>query len=148
VKFLTLHQPWATLIAIGAKRIETRGWRTSYRGELGIHAGLTAFFDDDYRDPSVRRLQEAGYLHRSEVPRGAVVAICRLVECIPTEQAIARGLVQGDERKFGDYYEGRWAWLLEDVHQVVPVIEARGRRLLWDDEQLAALCRRRAGLSS
>lgn len=36
LKALTLWQPWATLIAIGAKRIETRGWATSYRGPLVI----------------------------------------------------------------------------------------------------------------
>ncbi len=38
MKALTLTQPWATLVAIGAKCIETRSWRTSYRGPLAIHA--------------------------------------------------------------------------------------------------------------
>ena len=32
VKALSLTQPWATLVAMGAKRIETRSWATSYRG--------------------------------------------------------------------------------------------------------------------
>lgn len=39
MRCLTLTQPWATLVAIGAKRIETRSWSTSYRGPLAIHAG-------------------------------------------------------------------------------------------------------------
>ena len=39
MKVLTLTQPWATLVAIGAKHIETRSWATSYRGPLAIHAG-------------------------------------------------------------------------------------------------------------
>src|SRR5258708_5270609 len=38
VKALTLWQPWASLIAVGAKTIETRSWSTSYRGPLAIHA--------------------------------------------------------------------------------------------------------------
>lgn len=38
MKGLSLTQPWATLVAIGAKRIETRIWATSYRGPLAIHA--------------------------------------------------------------------------------------------------------------
>ena len=38
MKALTLTQPWATLIAVGAKRIETRSWGTSYRGRIAIHA--------------------------------------------------------------------------------------------------------------
>ncbi len=38
---LTLWQPWASLIAIGAKTIETRSWSTAYRGPLLIHAGAS-----------------------------------------------------------------------------------------------------------
>src|SRR4051812_42520238 len=38
VKVLSLTQPWASLVAIGAKQIETRSWRTHYRGPLLIHA--------------------------------------------------------------------------------------------------------------
>lgn len=38
---LTLMQPWATLVAIGAKRIETRSWATRYRGPSAIHAART-----------------------------------------------------------------------------------------------------------
>lgn len=41
MKALTVRQPWASLIACGAKTIETRSWRTSYRGWLAIHAGKT-----------------------------------------------------------------------------------------------------------
>jgi hypothetical protein len=41
VKALTVRQPWASLIACGAKTIETRSWRTSYRGPIAIHAGKT-----------------------------------------------------------------------------------------------------------
>jgi len=36
---LTIRQPWASLIALGVKTIETRGWSTAYRGPLVIHAG-------------------------------------------------------------------------------------------------------------
>ena len=39
MRVLTLHQPWASLVAVGAKCFETRSWRTHYRGELAIHAG-------------------------------------------------------------------------------------------------------------
>jgi hypothetical protein len=38
MKAITLTQPWATLVAIGAKKIETRSWATAYRGPLAIHA--------------------------------------------------------------------------------------------------------------
>lgn len=38
MRALTLWQPWATLVALGVKTIETRSWGTSYRGPLLIHA--------------------------------------------------------------------------------------------------------------
>ena len=41
MKAISICQPWATLIAIGAKRFATRSWKTDYRGLLAIHAGKT-----------------------------------------------------------------------------------------------------------
>lgn len=38
MKALTLWQPWASLVALGVKTIETRSWSTSHRGPLAIHA--------------------------------------------------------------------------------------------------------------
>lgn len=38
MKAISLWQPWATLVAIDAKRFETRSWKTNYRGLLAIHA--------------------------------------------------------------------------------------------------------------
>jgi hypothetical protein len=37
-KALTLTEPYASLVARGVKRIETRSWSTSYRGPIAIHA--------------------------------------------------------------------------------------------------------------
>lgn len=34
VHCLSLTQPWAELVVIGAKTQETRSWKTDYRGEL------------------------------------------------------------------------------------------------------------------
>lgn len=45
MKALTIRQPWASLIAHGVKTIETRSWRTHYRGPIAIHAGATADLD-------------------------------------------------------------------------------------------------------
>jgi hypothetical protein len=46
MKCLVLHQPQAHLVAIGLKPLETRTWRTLYRGPLAIAAGKT--WDDEY----------------------------------------------------------------------------------------------------
>lgn len=39
MKAITIRQPWASLIALGEKKIETRSWQTKYRGPILIHAG-------------------------------------------------------------------------------------------------------------
>ena len=35
---LSMHQPWASLLVYGLKRIEGRGWPTEHTGRLWIHA--------------------------------------------------------------------------------------------------------------
>ncbi|CAM9945696.1 unnamed protein product, partial [Choristocarpus tenellus] len=35
---ITLHQPWASLLVMGIKRVEGRSWGTSHRGNLWVHA--------------------------------------------------------------------------------------------------------------
>jgi hypothetical protein len=84
MKALTLTQPWASLVAIGAKRIETRSWSTKYRGPIAIHAAKdmprsARLFA--YRDPAGQVLNEGGILlggDCKELPRGAIVAVARL----------------------------------------------------------------------
>jgi hypothetical protein len=102
VKFLTIRQPWASLIAVGAKTIETRPFSTKYRGPLAIHAGATrpANFEhhnvNDDPPPWVDLVAMSscwlwtehddfyhGGLYRWCGPLGAVVAVCDLVDVVP-----------------------------------------------------------------
>jgi hypothetical protein len=39
MRALSVRRPWAGLIMAGHKTVENRGWRTSYRGPLIVHAG-------------------------------------------------------------------------------------------------------------
>ena len=38
MKILSLLEPWASLVALGKKKFETRSWKTKHRGRMGIHA--------------------------------------------------------------------------------------------------------------
>ena len=82
MRCITIRQPWATLIAIGEKRLETRGWKTNYRGELAIHAGKRVDLVACLAEP-VRSLLEASGYTAANLPTGAVVAIARLAGCYP-----------------------------------------------------------------
>jgi hypothetical protein len=122
VKAITLWQPWASLVALGVKSIETRSWSTSYRGPLAIHAAKKVVkgpvgdyyaetwyvVHDNFRcyceadgvgPPCTRGSTRAPCLTMREklvtmLPLGAVVATCTLVDVVPTD-AVLRHAVGG-----------------------------------------------------
>lgn len=132
MRALTLTQPWATLVAIGAKRIETRSWSTGYRGPVAIHAakGFPAWARQTCaEEPFASALRAAGITGPSQLPLGAVVATAVIEDVLHTE---AVTWVQEDERAFGDYEDGRFAWFLRDVVRLPKPVPARGALGLWE----------------
>lgn len=100
LRTLTVRQPWASLIALGVKTIETRSKRTHARGRIAIHAALCKpelplrdQFGDHYATIGDWRVERDYGIHRDfyldrhgEGPRlefGAVVATADLVDCRP-----------------------------------------------------------------
>lgn len=185
MKALTLTQPYATLVAIGAKLIETRSWRTGYRGPLAIHAaagfgplgGKQKFEELCGKEPFRTVLNEyaerwfqargdlADMVAHPLMPHGMVIAVCELCGCVATELLVEAGgawdletaderitdgkgkyynrhYVSADhgkkwkltdqERAFGDYSEGRYAWLLADVRPLRLPVPAKGQLGLWE----------------
>jgi hypothetical protein len=139
MKALSLTQPWATLVALGAKRIETRSWCTSYRGPLAIHASKRmpkAASSLCWEAPFRSVLETGGYTAGSVaatnpfgLPLGAVIAVAILadVQCITSENWPAE-----PEYVFGDYTAGRFAWILGHVQRLSEPIPVKGRLGLWE----------------
>jgi hypothetical protein len=71
------------------------------------------------------------------MPRGVIVATCILMDCAPINDVDTWNLTD-EERAFGDYSSGRYAWLLADVRPVDPPIPAKGRQGLWEWESEVA----------
>ncbi|MEZ2231536.1 ASCH domain-containing protein [Microcoleus sp.] len=118
---ITLHQPWASLIAAGKKHYETRSWPTNYRGPIAIHAGKKL-----EQDQSLLGLLEVPL---SSIPLGAIVAIAELTDCIlMTKEFILKQ--SSFEQYLGCWEEGRYAWKLENVRAIGP-IPATGKQGLW-----------------
>jgi hypothetical protein len=131
VKAISLTQPWATLVAIGAKLYETRSWSTSYRGWLAIHAAKG--FPRDcralcYQQPFAAHLAHAGYNTPEDLPRGQVLAVVNLTDCVSTNRWQPASSVEYD---FGNYGPHRYAWQLETVRQLKTPIDARGALSIW-----------------
>lgn len=101
MKALTLWQPWASLVSLGVKSIETRSWSTDYRGPLAIHAARKRPASwtrlGDYRvkgfgryglallGPGLPEFRSTPRLEGYQLPLGAVVATCTLTDVVPTE---------------------------------------------------------------
>jgi hypothetical protein len=150
MKAITLTQPWATLVAIGAKRIETRSWSTTYRGPLALHAaaglgpigGKRGLLETIALSNHMRNaLNSAGLTNIDELPRGAIVAVCELVDIykIPdgvtgfyAEESSIRFDLTPQERAFGDFTPGRFAWLLDTVRRLDAPILVKGALGLWE----------------
>lgn len=150
MKVLTIMQPWANLIALGAKKIETRSWYTSYRGPLAIHASKSYpkwARELEKLEPFYSALRPGGIYCFPSFYCGWVIAVCRLVDCIQIDfnyfyghaGKVQAGLrngskVEGNELAFGDYTPGHYAWILEDVQRLPEPVPAKGRLGLWDWE--------------
>jgi hypothetical protein len=152
MKVLSLTQPWATLVAIGAKTIETRSWATRYRGPLAIHAakglpgGQKALRALVMRPWFYRALIAALPPHldtsrgvapdtliRYLMPLGQIIATCTLDDCFQfTRETVAA--IGEPERSFGDYGLGRYGFRLGNICKLGTPIPARGALGLWNYE--------------
>lgn len=131
MRVLTLTQPWATLVAIGAKRIETRSWSTAYRGDIAIHAAKgfpKKARELVYLEPFAERLKAAGIVLATDLPLGQIIAVVHLAGVVAT-----KGLVLTvEERAFGDYSDGRFAWVFGGgPRRLSPAIPCSGSLGLW-----------------
>ncbi len=153
MKALTLTQPWASLVSIGAKHIETRSWFTPYRGPLAIHAakGFPRWAQDMCEAEVFRHALvtggEAVAEPKSSLPRSVVLCTCTLVDCLPMASF---GCLPGvfddypdldtpEERAFGDFDvfdsesgRRRYAWILESVKPLPVPVSAKGALGLWE----------------
>lgn len=132
MKALSLWQPWASLIALGLKRIETRSWGTPYRGLIAIHAAKRwtreerEFLEDLAEDFPGRIPAEL-----AKPPLGAVVCVACLADCRRMDSRWCAGLTDL-ERAVGAHLPGRYAWVLEDVRPLATPYPLRGYQALWD----------------
>lgn len=85
---LSMHQPWASLLVAGIKRVEGRSWYSAHRGRLWIAAAA--------KRPSPQEISEleASYrvlLHKDvnfpkDYPTGCLLGCVEVADCLPLDQ--------------------------------------------------------------
>lgn len=159
----TLWQPWASLVSIGAKRYETRGYPPPAKligQRIAIHAAkkspfwVAQYLPADTRDAVADALdlgiEGEGW---DGLPRGAVVCTAVLAGAYKVASIVdddaggtmalfdLTATVKGspfssviDVDEFGDYTPGRWAWLLAEVQALPEPAPAKGKQGWWEWE--------------
>lgn len=128
MKALSLWQPWASAVALGWKKIETRHWSTAYRGPLAIHAAKR--WTADEREEWEIACEIHG-LSPEPPPLGAIVATARLVDVRRTEALLEAG-VTPEEQEWGNYGPGRFGWVFADIAGLVEPVAFRGAQGLFE----------------
>ena len=120
MKVLSLIEPYATLIKNGVKTIETRSWKTNYRGKLYIHASATKIPKEYEKNKELMSLVDINNLNY-----GNIICSCELVDCIKMTDEFINDIT-------GIYDNGRYAWILENIEQLDEPIKAKGKLNIWD----------------
>lgn len=96
-KAISLKQPWANLVCEGKKTIETRKWKTNYRGNLIICSS---------QKPKIE-------------PAGYAICIVELYDIKP--------MTKKDEKDACiKIYKGAYSWFLRNIRQIDPPIPIKG----------------------
>lgn len=149
MKAISLWEPWGSLIAVEAKRNETRGRKTNIRGDVVICAARQRHL------PPERAIAWLGG-HRAMFPTGFknalelfyalkfghALCVVELYDCIETSNFgpnLLRNITLM-ESELGDYTSGRYAWLTRNCRRFAKPFPVRGRQGWFDvpDEQVRA----------
>ena len=115
MKAISLHQPYATLVALREKRFETRSWLTKHRGEIAIHASS---FHRKWLDKLMEKQPFANALGDILIDYGAIVAVVVISSCKPAYEVFQELDRTSNEVAFGDFSTGRFAWGIENVRRL------------------------------
>ncbi len=151
MKAISIWQPHASLLLVGPKRYETRGWRlprTVVGTRVAIHAAkatgdlieLAEYVSDridgapaeEAFERYLRAILAAGFRTVGEMPRGSIIGSVVFKESLPSELA-------EDHGDFGNFAPGRFAWLAAEARLLPEPVPFRGMQGFFDvpDDLLA-----------
>lgn len=129
MKALTIREPYATFISFGIKKIETRSWKTNYRGKILIHAGLNKNFKIESKEISC-------LIKNMEFNYGNIICEAELIDCIPMTEEYINELKNNNYQEYlvGHYEVGRYAWVLDNIKLIDKKISVKGKLGIWNLE--------------
>lgn len=150
MKVITVWQPWASLIAIGAKPYEFRGWvppSSVVDTRIGIHAAARKIRPSEVNG-IISAIREAGWRVCLD-PEKALPLLEKVLadpDCLPLSAIVATAMLGWPEsaEKVATRYGApavndsdreehfNYAWPMRDVQPLLPPIEAKGMQGFWN----------------
>jgi hypothetical protein len=145
---ITIWQPWGSLILLGAKPYEFRGWappRSMRNHRIAIHAGARpvrlsevralclSLTSNSVQRASLRAEIALPYLERLRLnptlaPRGVVLCTATLGECVRADRLREFASAVNDSDRDEHF---NFAWPLTDIRALHPPVAARGAQGFW-----------------
>ena len=132
MKAITIHEPYASLIIMGIKRFETRGWSTNLRGSLAIHAA---------RQEMTQEGKKVAEKYDITPQYGKVLGVVEIINCfkcqsdnlLSSSESRAQWIIgeESEEKEFGWFTVGRFAWQMKVLEKFEIPIPAKGQQRFW-----------------
>lgn len=147
LKALTIWQPWASLISIGAKPYEFRRWGEpahNFNQRIAIHAGKRPARRCEIQD-LIDRLKDDEAMGTALVVDPALELLERVIDMpgsLPHAAVVCTAFL-GTPRKVGEIFSGpvadsdrllqhTYAWPLSSIKLLDPPEPARGKQSFWN----------------
>ncbi|KAL3634460.1 hypothetical protein CASFOL_021514 [Castilleja foliolosa] len=135
---LTMHQPWASLLVYGIKRIEGRSWPAPIRGRLWIHAAgkvpepetikiMENFYREIYAMNGVTDIK-----FPEHYPVSRLLGCVNVVGCVTCEELVSWEAIPTSVRVEG---QTAFCWLCEQPQKLIVPFEMRGYKGVYNLER-------------
>jgi len=145
MKAISVKQPWAALIGAGVKTIETRVWKTYYRGDLLICASakpiisipppfpyqeiITKYVNENYKKH--KSMAEFSSQMESDLQKFYAMMKPGRQICIVELYDIQPMTPEHEKAALCDVYPGAYSWFIRNVRPV-PILPVKGCLKLFD----------------
>jgi hypothetical protein len=125
---ISVWQPWASAIATGVQRIETRPRDTHKTGWIAIHASKRWTEDQviatDFLASQYEEIFEAfTFMEGQPMPLGAIIAVADLADSVRVDML---STISPMERDLGNYASGRYGWVFREVRPLTTPLKWKG----------------------
>lgn len=123
---LSMHQPWASLLVLGIKRVEGRSWYTAHRGRLWIAAAAKQPTEQEVA--AVEGMYRTLYGHDNvtfpkQYPVSCLLGCVDLADCLAQED-YKEDFPEGES-------ESPYVFMCENPQQLVLKFPVKGQHKIW-----------------